>query len=318
MATWRRWPSSSWSTAIRRPRAGPTASASRPRRPKPRRSEPRRGPPSAGGGGRGGSPPDPGRRARRVRGKAALRCCECADRLAAGALPGPTLSQPCPRPAQIGLSFAPVVRLAGARGRDHLHPQDGRGRRPALCRGSVLRAVLRRDVRRSARALGCGPRSAPASSSIPAGSSSRTIMSSRGGRDHVSPRRPARVRGSGCSWPTRPPISRWWARGGAELPALALARVEALEVGDLVLAIGNPFGVGQTVTSGIVSGPGAERPGRGRVPSSRPMRRSIRAIRAARWSTWRAAGGGADLDPQPLRRVERDRLCGARPIWSRA
>ncbi len=38
-----------------------------------------------------------------------------------------------------------------------------------------------------------------------------------------------------------------------QLPALALGDSEALEVGDLVLAIGNPFGVGQTVTSGIVS-----------------------------------------------------------------
>ena len=28
---------------------------------------------------------------------------------------------------------------------------------------------------------------------------------------------------------------------------------DALQVGDVVLAIGNPFGVGQTVTSGIVS-----------------------------------------------------------------
>ncbi|MCA3560731.1 MAG: DegQ family serine endoprotease [Aestuariivirga sp.] len=37
------------------------------------------------------------------------------------------------------------------------------------------------------------------------------------------------------------------------LPALALADSDALEVGDLVLAIGNPFGVGQTVTSGIIS-----------------------------------------------------------------
>ena len=38
-----------------------------------------------------------------------------------------------------------------------------------------------------------------------------------------------------------------------QLPALALGDSDALEVGDLVLAIGNPFGVGQTVTSGIVS-----------------------------------------------------------------
>ena len=37
------------------------------------------------------------------------------------------------------------------------------------------------------------------------------------------------------------------------LPAVTLGRMDALKVGDIVLAIGNPFNVGQTVTSGIVS-----------------------------------------------------------------
>jgi Do/DeqQ family serine protease len=41
--------------------------------------------------------------------------------------------------------------------------------------------------------------------------------------------------------------------GDEELAALTFADSDNLEVGDLVLAIGNPFGVGQTVTSGIVS-----------------------------------------------------------------
>ena len=38
-----------------------------------------------------------------------------------------------------------------------------------------------------------------------------------------------------------------------KLPAITFGDSDTLEVGDVVLAIGNPFGVGQTVTSGIVS-----------------------------------------------------------------
>ncbi|HYE43209.1 MAG TPA: Do family serine endopeptidase [Caulobacteraceae bacterium] len=41
--------------------------------------------------------------------------------------------------------------------------------------------------------------------------------------------------------------------GSERLPVLPIDDREELEVGDLVLAIGNPFGVGQTVTNGIIS-----------------------------------------------------------------
>ncbi len=40
---------------------------------------------------------------------------------------------------------------------------------------------------------------------------------------------------------------------GERLPTIRIDADERLEVGDLVLAIGNPYGVGQTVTNGIIS-----------------------------------------------------------------
>ncbi len=40
------------------------------------------------------------------------------------------------------------------------------------------------------------------------------------------------------------------------LPVVAMADSDKVEVGDIVLALGNPFGIGQTVTTGIVSATG--------------------------------------------------------------
>ncbi len=52
---------------------------------------------------------------------------------------------------------------------------------------------------------------------------------------------------------------------GDPLEALPLRDSDEVEVGDLVLAIGNPFGVGQTVTSGIVSALARSRVGIGQL-----------------------------------------------------
>ena len=43
---------------------------------------------------------------------------------------------------------------------------------------------------------------------------------------------------------------------GSKLPVASLNEADALQVGDVVMAIGNPFGVGKTVTMGIVSATG--------------------------------------------------------------
>ncbi len=47
------------------------------------------------------------------------------------------------------------------------------------------------------------------------------------------------------------------------LPFVTIADSDKIEVGDLCLAIGNPFGIGQTVTMGIVSAKGRGNVGMG-------------------------------------------------------
>ena len=70
--------------------------------------------------------------------------------------------------------------------------------------------------------------------------------------------------------------------GDGRFPYLEFENSDSIEVGDQVLAIGNPFGVGQTVTSGIISALARTEVGQSDTQcSSRRMRRSIPATPAA-------------------------------------
>ena len=102
------------------------------------------------------------------------------------------------------------------------------------------------------------------------------------------------------------------------LPALPMGDSDGLEVGDLVLAIGDPFGIGQTVTSGIVSALGRSTPGA--IPicrSSRPTRRSTRATRAARWSPSTALWSASTPRSSPAAAARSGSVSRSRSIWSR-
>jgi serine protease Do len=68
------------------------------------------------------------------------------------------------------------------------------------------------------------------------------------------------------------------------LPAVEVADSDNIEVGDVVLAVGNPFGIGQTVTTGIVSATGRGRPTPPSIPAI-PAARSWMRMDASLAST---------------------------------
>ncbi len=76
---------------------------------------------------------------------------------------------------------------------------------------------------------------------------------------------------------------------GGNLKAVPLGDSDRLQVGDFVVAIGNPFGLGQTVTSGIVTRWSISRAGwsASTPPSWRPAA-AISASASRCRSTWRA------------------------------
>ena len=95
--------------------------------------------------------------------------------------------------------------------------------------------------------------------------------------------------------------------GARDLPQVSLGSSEQLRVGEYVVAIGNPFGLGNTVTMGIVSA-------KSRAIGARPVRRfhpdrRVDQSRQQRWPALQFArtGGGDQYGDQPQR--QRDRLC---------
>ncbi len=95
-----------------------------------------------------------------------------------------------------------------------------------------------------------------------------------------------------------------------KLPAVTFGNSARLQVGDAVLAIGNPFGVGQTVTSGIVSALDRTRPGTQHLRELHPDRRCHQprqlGRRAGRWQR------------QPGRHQHGDLLAHAAAAWASA
>ena len=90
------------------------------------------------------------------------------------------------------------------------------------------------------------------------------------------------------------------------LPTVHWGNSDDVRIGEPVFAVGNPLGIGVSVTSGIISGLNRNLLDTPFDDFSKPTRRSITATPAARCSTWRR-GHRHDRDLL-AHRVRRDRF----------
>ncbi|HKD57007.1 MAG TPA: trypsin-like peptidase domain-containing protein [Hyphomicrobiaceae bacterium] len=105
--------------------------------------------------------------------------------------------------------------------------------------------------------------------------------------------------------------------GEGRFPYLEFENSDAIEVGDMVLAIGNPFGVGQTVTSGIISALGRTEVGNSDAQVFIQTDAAINpATPAERWLTWPPAWSASTRPSSPVPAARTALVLPFPPTWS--
>ncbi|MEM6761819.1 MAG: Do family serine endopeptidase [Pseudomonadota bacterium] len=170
--------------------------------------------------------------------------------LVAGALSAQAQTTEVPTSqAEIKLSFAPVVKSA-APAVVNVHSAQTRERRRSAFRGDPFleRFFRRRQRQRRGTALGSGvvvdPSGLVVTNAHVIGNEREIRVSFNDRREYVA---------SLLLKDERTDLAVLRINGEGTFPHISFGDPDSMEVGDLLLAIGNPFGVGQTVTQGIVS-----------------------------------------------------------------
>jgi Do/DeqQ family serine protease len=149
---------------------------------------------------------------------------------------------------QIQLSFAPVVRRAAPAVVNIFTKTEPGPAAPGLRDDPAYRRYLGEDEERGAHSLGSGVIVDPNGTIV----TNRHVVEAADSVTIVlSDRR--EFEATVLRADDRTDLAVLKIAPGEVLPYLEIRDSDELEVGDIVLAIGNPFGVGQTVTSGIVS-----------------------------------------------------------------